>query len=82
VSYEAINVIAYSSYKGEERPLAFLLDDKKIEVEKILRFWIEEGRGDRKRRRLFVFRGNDKQIHKIYYDEESFQWFYVEAKSY
>jgi hypothetical protein len=43
----------------------------------ILKRWIEEEAGNRKRRRFFEVRGSDDAIHRIVYDEESLQWFYV-----
>ena len=74
---EKIEVIAYSGYRGEETPRTIFLPDKKIEVLEILKRWVEEGAGDRERKRFFRVKGKDGFEHKIYYSEGSMEWFYV-----
>ncbi len=74
---ERITVVAYSGYKGDERPQSFLRNREEIEVLEILSAWIEERIEDRRRRRFFEVRGSDGSIHKIYYDERDKEWFYV-----
>jgi hypothetical protein len=74
---EKTEVTAYSGYRGEESPKTFIRQGKKITVVEILKRWIEEEAGNRKRRRFFEVRGSDDAIHRIVYDEESFEWFYV-----
>ena len=74
---EKIEVIAYSGYRGEEIPRTMILRDKKIEVKEILKRWVEEGAGDRERKRFFRVKGKDGLEHKIYYREGSMEWFYV-----
>jgi len=34
-----IKVIAYSGYKANERPVCFILDDKRFEIKEILARW-------------------------------------------
>ena len=72
---QRIKVIAYSGYRGEETPRAIILQGERIEVVGILRWSIEEGVGDRARKRFFIVKGNDGILHKIYYDEKIMEWF-------
>jgi hypothetical protein len=74
---EKTEVTAYSGYRGEESPKAFIRQGRNIAVVKILKRWIQEEAGKKKRRRFFEVRGSDDTIHRIVYDEESFEWFYV-----
>ena len=74
---EKTEVTAYSGYRGEESPKAFIRQGRIITVVEILKRWIQEEAGKRKRRRFFEVRGSDDTIHRIVYDEESFEWFYV-----
>ncbi len=74
---EKIDVTAYSGYRGEEGPKAFIHQGRNITVVEILKGWIQEEAGKRRRRRFFEVKGNDDRIHRIVYDEESFEWFYV-----
>lgn len=74
---EKIEVIAYSGYRGEETPRTMIFREKKIEIKDILNRWIEEGAGDREKRRFFQVKGKDGCEYKIYYSEGSMEWFYV-----
>lgn len=74
---EKIEVIAHSSYRGEESPRTFILHDEKIEAVEILSMWIEEGVEDKMRKRFFKVKGSDGYTHKIYYDEKTKGWFYI-----
>lgn len=76
-SEERIDVIAYSGYRGEESPRAFLFRGVKVEVIEILNQWIEEGSRDRSRRRFFKIEGSDGASHVIYYDDQSMEWFHI-----
>ena len=76
MSDQRIKVIAYSGYRGEETPRAIILQGERIEVVGILRRWIEEGVGDRARKRFFIVKGNDGILRKIYYDEKIMEWFH------
>ena len=73
---ERIDVITYSGYRGEERPVAFILRGERIEVNEILDKRIEEDVADRTRKRLFKVKGSDGYTHLLYYDEQSSKWFH------
>jgi hypothetical protein len=75
MSAETIEVIAYSGYRGEECPRSFIIRGEKIEVSEILSMWIEENVINKKRKRFFRVRGSNRFKYKIYYDEETMQWF-------
>ena len=76
MSEEKVRVIAYSGYRGEETPRAFMLGGRRIEVVEIKESWLEEGFGDRTTKRFFKVKGNDRGIHKIFYDEKTAEWYY------
>mgnify|MGYP001043449285 CR=1 FL=1 len=76
MSEEKIRVVAYSGYRGEETPKTIIHHHEKIEVIEILSRWIEEGLGDRLRKRFFVIKGSDGGIHKIFYDEKTQEWYH------
>jgi hypothetical protein len=71
-----IDVITYSGYRGEERPIAFILHGERIEVMEILDKRIEEDVADRTRKRLFKVKGSDGYTHVLSYDEQSSKWLY------
>jgi len=71
-----IDVITYSGYRGEERPVAFILHGERIEILKILDKRIEEAFADRTRKRLFRVKGSDGYTHLLFYDEQSSEWFH------
>jgi len=77
MSAERIKVIAHSGYRGEETPMALILNDEKIEVTEILDRWVEEDLEDRSRKRFFLLKGRDGKRHKLYYAEELMEWYYV-----
>jgi hypothetical protein len=77
VSEERIEVIAYSGYRGEETPRIILLQGERIEVIEILSRWVEESLEYSTRKRFYQVRGDDRFIHKIYYDEKEMQWYYI-----
>lgn len=77
MSDERIEVIAYSSYRGEESPRVFIFHGEKIEVIEILNMWIEEGIEDKARKRFFKVKGSDGYMHKLYYAEKTMEWFYT-----
>ena len=47
MSYVNIKVTAYSGYRDNESPRAFLMNDETMTVVEILDMWIEEGFSDR-----------------------------------
>ena len=70
-----IAVVAYSGYRGEEMPRAFMLSGECITVVDILRAWTEEQSEGRKRSRRFRLKGSDGRTHEIYHDDEAAAWF-------
>ena len=74
---ERIRVMAYSGYRGEEAPRAFMLGDRRIEVVEIQESWVEEGIGDRTTKRFFRVKGGDAGIHKIFCDEKTGEWYHT-----
>jgi hypothetical protein len=75
MSHKKINVIAYSGYRGEERPRIFTLHDEEIEIVEILSRWIEEDIKNKTRKRFFKVKGLDGYRYNIYYDEKTKEWF-------
>jgi len=75
MSYVNIKVTAYSGYRDNESPRAFLMNDETMTVVEILDMWIEEGFSDRMRKRFFIVKTDNNQNYKIYLDEKTSQWF-------
>jgi hypothetical protein len=75
-----IKVTAYSGYREEESPRSFILNDKKINVIKILNMWIEEDIRNKSRKRFFKVKGSDGYTYRIYYDEKKNEWFLAVKK--
>jgi hypothetical protein len=76
MSEEKIRVMAYSGYRGEETPRAFMLGDSRIEVVEIQESWIEEGIEERTTKRFFKVKGSDGGTHQIFNDETTAEWYY------
>ncbi len=76
MSDEKIEVMAYSGYRGEERPKAFILRGQRIEVIGIQGRWREESTGDWASKRFFKVEGSDGVFHKIFYSEKSLEWYH------
>ena len=72
---EKITVIAYSGYRNDESPRAFILYDEEIAVKETFTMWIEEDFSGASRKRYFSVKGSDGYIYKIYYDEKKEEWF-------
>ncbi len=72
---EKIEVIAYAGYRSEETPRIVFLRGERIEVNEILKQWIEEGSDDRSRKRFYQVKGNDGVVRRIYYNEKTMEWF-------
>ncbi len=72
---QKIRVIEYSGYKGEESPRAFIINNKRIDVFKILSAWIEEEVSASDRKRYFTVNGSDNKKYVLYYDCDSMQWY-------
>ena len=76
-SEERIEVIAYSGYRGEETPRTIFFQNERIEVIEILRQWIQVKSDNREIKRFYQLKGNDRNLHTIYYDEKLMEWFYI-----
>ena len=74
---EQIDVISYSGSKGDERPLTFNHQGLHIDVLEILDHWVEEGFGDKVRKRYFRVKGSDGNTHRIYFNENVLKWYYA-----
>ena len=72
-----ITVIAYSGYRNDESPRAFILYDEEITVKETLNRWLEEDFSGKSRKRYFTVKGSDGYIYNIYYDEKKKEWFLV-----
>jgi hypothetical protein len=73
---ERIEVISYAGRKGDERPETFFFRGLRIDILEIRDYWIEESFNGRVRKRWFRVKGNDGNMHTIYYDETSQEWYY------
>ncbi len=71
-----IDVVTYSGHRGEERPIAFILDGERIEISEILDKRIEEAFEDRTRKSVFKVKGSDGYTHVLFYDEHTLEWFH------
>ena len=76
MSDEKIKVIAYSGYRGEESPRAFILCGKRIEIVGVRQRWLEERLDDKETKRLFEVEGSDGVLHEIFCLEESLEWYH------
>jgi len=65
---DVIKVIAYSGYKGNERPLAFIADDKRYEVRNILSRWAEPDKD------FFKVIADDGKVYVLSWNRESDEW--------
>jgi hypothetical protein len=74
---ERIDVISYSGRKGDERPVTFILRGLRIDVVEIVDSWIEEGFKDKVQKRYFRVKGSNGNTHRIYYDENTREWYYT-----
>jgi len=75
MSYVKIKVIAYSGYRDDESPRAFLTNDETMTVVEIVDKWIEESYSDRMRKRFFTVKTQDNRQYKIDVDEKTSEWF-------
>jgi hypothetical protein len=70
-----IEVTIYAGYRGAERPSSFLSAGTKVEVQSILRTWLEEEHTTREQKRFFIVQGSDQNDYMLYYDIDSAEWF-------
>ena len=69
-----VEVSAWSGYRDEERPQAFTLNGKRVEVLKVLEQWIEEDAATKVRTRCFRVKGDDFRNHILRYLEVDGVW--------
>ncbi len=75
MSDSRIEVTAYSGYRGEESPRAFVFEGAIVDVLAIVKMWIVEEELSRKQKRFFFVKGADSFAYTLYYDLESMEWF-------
>lgn len=74
----SIKVLAYSGYKGSEKPRAFFIENEKIEVKEIISSWRERSVDPKVYiKKYFKIKGDDGYEYTIYYDEGPKEWFLV-----
>ncbi len=71
---EKIEVVAYSGYKGEERPMSLIIHGKRIEVVNIRESSVEEDIVSRTWKRSFLVNGTDGVLYRVYYYEDRGEW--------
>ena len=74
-----IDVVCYSGYRADERPLNFSCKNKKFKIKKILNRTIEEPFPDRDRIYRFQVRCTDNKIYSLLYHSDLDEW-YLEDK--
>ena len=72
-----IQVITYSGYKADERPLEVTFEGKKHKINEIINQAYEEipGKG---LRRVYDIKTDEGLTFKLFYDENQDQWFLEE----
>lgn len=71
---ERIEVEAYSGYKAEEKPRAFVFHGQSHRVCDIERVWHQEDLQG-KRKIFFKVRAEDGRVYEISHDEVAEEWF-------
>ncbi|KPJ58060.1 MAG: hypothetical protein AMJ42_03985 [Deltaproteobacteria bacterium DG_8] len=71
-----IEVISYSGYKGEERPLRFIFDGREYKVREIMESSYQAD-PEKGLRREFKLKTEENLFFHIYYDEEKGGWFLI-----
>lgn len=74
MSAEKIKVFAYSGYREEETPRAFIKEGAWVDVLKVLDRWVEESAATGERRRCFRVKGSDWRSHMLCYRERNGEW--------
>ena len=69
-----VEVTAYAGYRGEERPVSFVLEGEKIGISEIISRWVEEGTEEKKQRRFFRVKGEDGFTYLLSYLEQTGEW--------
>jgi hypothetical protein len=63
-----IKVTAYSGYKGNERPLSFIIDDQRHEVRDIVSRWAEPDKD------FFKIIADDYKVYTLSWNRKSDLW--------
>jgi hypothetical protein len=66
-----VHVVAYSGYKANERPLHFLMDDRKLEVVNLIDRWYGEEHD------YFKILANDGKVYLLQWQRGPDLWFVV-----
>ncbi|MFH1490425.1 MAG: hypothetical protein ABII06_16075 [Pseudomonadota bacterium] len=69
---KTIQVVAYSGYKANERPLRFTLEGRKLEVRQVLSRWTEEEAD------CFRVLAEDKKVYLLTWQRSLDRWRLVE----
>jgi hypothetical protein len=69
-----IDVKCYSGYRGEERPLSFIFNDKPFKVVNILDRRMEEDLSSRERKRFYKIKASDGKIYTLIHREAKNEW--------
>jgi hypothetical protein len=68
MAVKIIKVIAYSGYKGNERPLSFIAGDLRHEVRSIISMWAEPEWD------CFRVIADDERVYTLRWNRKSDQW--------
>jgi hypothetical protein len=73
--FEPIQVECYSGYKANERPIAFIFQDRRLEILEILDHWYEGGiESDTPVVNYFKVKTDDKSVFILRYVVHSDEW--------
>jgi hypothetical protein len=64
-----IEVVSYSGYKATERPISFIVDNRKVEVRDIIDRWYDAEHDN------FKILGDDGKIYLLRWQRTSDLWF-------
>ena len=70
-----IDVVCYSGYRADERPLKFTHKNKKFQIKKILNRSIEEPLAERERLYRFQVRCTDNKTYSLFYHSDLDEWY-------
>jgi len=63
-----IQVECYAGYRGEETPRALVIDERRVEVKRVLDRWLAPDH------RYFKVLGSDGAVYILRHDEASAEW--------
>jgi hypothetical protein len=70
-----IDVVCYSGYRVDERPLKFTFKNKKFQIKKILNRSIEEPIAEQERLYRFQVKCTDNKTYSLLYNSDLDEWF-------